>query len=953
MNEPTSGQSRLLTREQLINQGKAARKHAPRELLADWSTSSRKTDPLTLLVGQEETRVPELVPIRHGRMAASAFAFYRGAALPMAADLSTSPNTGLSVQLCGDAHLANFGGFASPERDLVFDINDFDETAVGPFEWDVKRLAASLEIAGRELGYPNRRIRDIVLQSVRTYRQTIRAFARTTKLDTWYARLDVAAIMDRWGSEAGTHAIKNLQRAVVKAESKDRLRARDKLTTVVESRLRFLSDPPLLVPVEDVFSEPDEAVQVEQVIEGALRSYRATLSPDRRHLLNQYRYVALARKVVGVGSVGTRCWVALFVGEDSNDVLFLQVKEAEESVLERFTSKSTVRNHGQRVVEGQRLVQASSDIFLGWQRVELPDGNHRDFYVRQLWDWKASASFETMTVEILGIYASICAWTLARAHARSGSATAIGAYLGSSDVFDDALADFARLVCETERTRPPGPVGRNRVGHHHRSNEYLSGRPGTSDQGRTAETQLRRHVATAGSGLMEDHPSADASSPPPDPESLLRSKDYRLLLLFAAVIGVLVSLACWGYLELIHYLQQWLYKDLPSGLDLSPVPTWWPLPVLAVASVPIAFAIARLPGSGGHKPAEGLKAGPPTQPNELPGVLIASLASIGFGMVLGPEAPLIALAGGLAIVAVRATRKSAPDPVIALIAAAASFAAMSSLFGSPIVGAVIIIEAAGLGGATLPVILLPGLLAAGIGSLVFIGMGSLTGLSSSAYAIAPLALPKYHTPTLSAFGWTILLAALVAVAIFALARHWVSRQRGDVQSRFRRRSHCCAHCRSDGDHFWASHRQAGGLGPVLRPGHHGRGGQSGSQLFPISLCAVSRIQGPRLWRLTGKRPRGTHLSGHVPRHRCRAALRAPPGILREAGGGRAHGGGNGLHPPPPLGIDHHRLGRLAGRSLHHPPHHRGGCRRLFGRSYSVGLATFEATGVSRFRRTQC
>ncbi len=268
---------------------------------------------------------------------------------------------------------------------------------------------------------------------------------------------------------------------------------------------------------------------------------------------------------------------------------------------------------------------------------------------------------------------------------------------------------------------------------------------------------------------MEDRPSPDTSSPP-NPESLLRSKDYRVLLVLAAAIGVLVSLASWGYLELIHYLQQWLYKDLPSGLDLSPVPSWWPLPVLAVASVPIAFALARMPGSGGHKPAEGLKAGPPTQPNQLPGVLLASLASIGFGMVLGPEAPLIAIAGGLGILAVRSARKDAPDQVLALIAGAASFAAMSSLFGSPIVGAVIIIEAAGLGGATLPVILLPGLLAAGIGSLVFIGMGSLTGLSSSAYAVAPLSLPKYHAPTVSAFAWTIVLAATVAVGIFAIAR---------------------------------------------------------------------------------------------------------------------------------------------------------------------------------------
>ena len=444
MNRPSSGKSRPLNREQNVDQGKAARRRSPRERQGDWSAGSRTSDPLSLLVGQEVTRVPELVPIRHGRMAASAFAFYRGAALPMAADLSTSPSTGLNVQLCGDAHFANFGGFASPERALVFDINDFDETAVGSFEWDVKRLATSLEVAGRELGYPNRRLRDIVLRSVRTYRQTIRGLARSTKLDTWYARLDVPTILEMWGAKAGTDAVKNLQRAAVKAESKDRLKARDKLTTLSNGTPRFLSDPPLLVPVEDLYSEPDQAVQVERAIEGALESYRATLSPDRRHLLSQYRYVALARKVVGVGSVGTRCWVALFVGEDADDVLFLQVKEAETSVLERFTSKSTVSNHGQRVVEGQRLMQASSDIFLGWQRVDLPDGQHRDFYVRQLWDWKASASIESMTPEILGIYASICAWTLARAHARSGSATAIGAYLGSSDVFDDAVADFAR-----------------------------------------------------------------------------------------------------------------------------------------------------------------------------------------------------------------------------------------------------------------------------------------------------------------------------------------------------------------------------------------------------------------------------------------------------------------------------------------------------------------------------
>ncbi len=444
MTKTRNTRARLLTRDEQVALGKEARRQTPRKVHAVWDPSSRTLDPLSLLTGQEVTRVNELVPIRHGRMASSAFAFYRGAALPMAADLSSLPNTGLNVQLCGDAHLSNFGGFASPERDLIFDINDFDETAGGPFEWDVKRLAASLEIAGREMGYASRRINEVVLQGVRTYRQTIRMFARITKLDTWYSRLDVAAIMKTWGSKAGTAAVTNFQRAVVKAESRDRLRARDKLTTVVGGVPRFLSDPPLLVPVEEVYGEAEEAVQVEQAIEGALRSYRTTLAPDRRHLLSQYRYVALARKVVGVGSVGTRCWVALFMSEDANDVLFLQVKEAEASVLERFTAKSTISNHGQRVVEGQRLMQAASDIFLGWQRIELPDGGHRDFYVRQLWDWKASASFEKMSPEILSIYASICAWTLARAHARSGNATAVGAYLGSSDVFDQALAEFAR-----------------------------------------------------------------------------------------------------------------------------------------------------------------------------------------------------------------------------------------------------------------------------------------------------------------------------------------------------------------------------------------------------------------------------------------------------------------------------------------------------------------------------
>jgi hypothetical protein len=432
-----------LSPEERVVKGKTARKRSPRTSHGEWSPNQRTHDPLDLLTQQETTRLPDLVPIRHGRMAASPFAYYRGAALPMAADLSTTPSSGIEVQLCGDAHLSNFGGFASPERDLVFDVNDFDETAPGPFEWDVKRLAASLEIAGRARGFDAATNRTIALEALSTYRTTINRFAHQHKLDIWYAKLDVPAIMELWGAEAGNAALKAFQRAVQKAESKDRLKAASRLTHLVDGELAFLSDPPLLMPVEELFESPDDAEVLSTGVHEALRSYRRTLASDRRRLLSEYRYIALARKVVGVGSVGTRCWVALFVGRDVNDPLFLQVKEAEASVLERFGSKVSVTNHGQRVVEGQRVMQAASDIFLGWQRVDGIDGVRRDFYVRQLWDWKASAGIETMEPRLFPIYAGMCGWTLARAHARSGDEVALAAYLGAGDVFDNAVADFA------------------------------------------------------------------------------------------------------------------------------------------------------------------------------------------------------------------------------------------------------------------------------------------------------------------------------------------------------------------------------------------------------------------------------------------------------------------------------------------------------------------------------
>ncbi len=425
--------------------GKAARAALPRARHAEWASSQRTHKPLDLLAEQAQTRVPELVPIRHGRMAASPFAYYRGAALPMAADLASAPHTGLMVQLCGDAHLSNFGGFASPERDMVFDLNDFDETAPGPFEWDLKRLAASLEISARAGQFDSQTSRAIVIGGVRSYQEAIRRFASMSNIAVWYTRLDVAGAVQRWGGAVGRKTTQLVERKISKAQHKDQLKARAELTRLDSGRLRFVSDPPLLVPVDELFGE-SEGKLLRESIHTAIRGYRRTLAGDRRRLLESYHYVDLARKVVGVGSVGTRAWVALFVGRDNDDTLILQAKEAEASVLERFVARSAFANHGQRVVEGQRLMQAASDIFLGWHRVTRgADGRSHDYYFRQLWDWKLSAAVETMGPDLLGVYAQLCGWTLARAHARSGDAVAIGAYVGGSDTFAQALADFARL----------------------------------------------------------------------------------------------------------------------------------------------------------------------------------------------------------------------------------------------------------------------------------------------------------------------------------------------------------------------------------------------------------------------------------------------------------------------------------------------------------------------------
>ena len=405
-------------------------------------TPSVRPDPVSVLEEQAKTRVPDLVPVRHQRMLASPFAFYRGAAAIMAGDLATTPVSGIHVQCCGDAHLANFGGFESPERSLVFDISDFDETLAGPWEWDLKRLVASFAIAAQDREFDEALGRRAVAHTSASYRETMRTFAEMRNLDVWYARLDVQGMLDRWSSAVSTAELKRVERNIAKARTKSNLKAFNKLTEQVDGELRIISDPPLLVRLHDLLPT-DRVDEVTHELSGWIHSYGRTLQADRRSLLESYQIVDLARKVVGVGSVGTRCWVALMLGRDTTDPLLLQIKEAEASVLEPYAGKSGYAQHGQRVVEGQRLMQAASDIFLGWDQTRDLEGVERHFYVRQLWDGKVSPDLATMPPSLLPIYGEMCGWTLARAHARSGDRIAIAAYLGSGDTFDRAMTDFA------------------------------------------------------------------------------------------------------------------------------------------------------------------------------------------------------------------------------------------------------------------------------------------------------------------------------------------------------------------------------------------------------------------------------------------------------------------------------------------------------------------------------
>src|SRR3954462_12342795 len=426
--------------------GKAARTKTPRSALGGWEPPAKRVSAVDALKRQNKTRVSDLVPIRHGRMAVSAFTFYRGAAGIMAADLAAAPRTDLVVQLCGDAHLSNFGVFAAPDRRLIFDINDFDETHPGPFEWDVKRLAASFAVAGRDRGFKAGDCRSAGAEAAGEYRREMRRLAEMRTIDVWYERLDLESL-EQFRSQISQKEAKQYDKAVAKAERKNSLRAFDKLTHSVDGELRIVSDPPVIVPVAELGSARQVKL-VERMISDLLDSYRRTLDRDIRHLADSYRYVDLARKVVGVGSVGTRAWIVLLLGRDDQDPLFLQVKEAERSVLEDFTRNSRFKQSGRRVVEGQRLMQAASDIFLGWLTAEGPDGKERDFYVRQLWDGKGSAQVELMEPQRMRIYARLCGWTLARAHARSGDRVAISSYLGKGEAFDRAMCDFAEAYAD-------------------------------------------------------------------------------------------------------------------------------------------------------------------------------------------------------------------------------------------------------------------------------------------------------------------------------------------------------------------------------------------------------------------------------------------------------------------------------------------------------------------------
>ena len=448
----SSWRRRHLTVDERNARGLAARQEAPRSSHGRWEPAPDRPDPVALLEEQAASRVPDLVPIRHGRMLASPFTFYRGAALIMAADLAATPVSGVTVQLCGDAHLSNFGLFGTPERQMLFDINDFDETLPGPWEWDVKRLAASFEVMGRDRGFSRADRRAVVMAGVREYRSRMRRAAETGSLDAWYEHFEAGMLLKLVRKEVrvkrvGKSEARAIEEMAAKARTRDSARVFAKRADHVGGELRIVADPPVIIPIEDLVRPGSEWEDPTPLIKKLLSSYRRTLG-RQHHPLEEYRYVHTAYKMVGVGSVGTRCYIMLLIGRDHDDPLFLQVKEAQPSVLERFLGPSTYSHHGERVVAGQRLMQAATDIFLGWQRIKGLDGQTRDYYVRQFHDWKGSADVETLLVPGATLYARICGATLARAYARWGDRIAIASYLGKGEAFDRAMADFSAAYAD-------------------------------------------------------------------------------------------------------------------------------------------------------------------------------------------------------------------------------------------------------------------------------------------------------------------------------------------------------------------------------------------------------------------------------------------------------------------------------------------------------------------------
>jgi uncharacterized protein (DUF2252 family) len=445
-----------LTPEQRAATGLAAREALPREQLAELVTAPDRPSVVEIMRQQASNRVPDLIPIRHARMAVTPFTFFRGAALPMAMDISRTPSSGLRVQLCGDAHLSNFGAFGSAERRLLFDLNDFDETYPGPWEWDLKRLTASLAVAGRANDFPAEKRAKIIRDCVRRYRDAMKQFGASRTLDVWYTHLDVDEVRTLFADQLTAKQDKKLGAQAAKARSRTSLKAFSKLAETVDGQVRIRSDPPLIVPAR-VLEPGVEHGQLETWVRDWIRQYSETLTSDRAVLIHRFEFLDVARKVVGVGSVGTRCWILLMQGRDADDPLFLQVKEAQQSVLAPYVPPEMVGdfpvdNQGERVVSGQRLMQAAGDIFLGWLRAEGFDGQHRDFYGRQLRDMKGSAEVETQSASAMRSYGNLCGWVLARAHARSGDPIAIASYLGDDDVVPQALIEFSeKYADQTER----------------------------------------------------------------------------------------------------------------------------------------------------------------------------------------------------------------------------------------------------------------------------------------------------------------------------------------------------------------------------------------------------------------------------------------------------------------------------------------------------------------------